>query len=164
MAENILTQDLIVNLFDYDNGFFYWKVKLSKKVIIGNKVGSIKSNKYLYTRINRKPYYIHRLIFLFHFGYMPKCIDHINGNTLDNRIENLREANSIQNACNSIIPTTNSTGIKNVDWHKNRNKWRVSLRYNGKKKTIGHFNNLELAELVAIEARNKYHGEFANHG
>ena len=40
----------------------------------------------------------------------------------------------------------------------------VDSGVNGKKKTIGYFDDIEFAELVAIEARNKYHMEFANHG
>ena len=36
-------------------------------------------------------------------------------------------------------------------------------RVNKKPKYIGVYEDLELAELVAMEARNKYHGQFANH-
>jgi hypothetical protein len=40
----------------------------------------------------------------------------------------------------------------------------VDIMVDSKKKYIGVFDDLELAELVAMEARNKYHGAFANHG
>ncbi len=61
-------------------------------------------------------------------------------------------------------PKTNKSGVKNVSWYKSLNKWVVSMRVKNTAKTIGYFDDLELAELVAIEARNKYRGEFANHG
>ena len=41
--------------------------------------------------------------------------------------------------------------------------FKVGLAVNNKFKHIGYFNNIELAELVAIEARDKYHGAFACH-
>jgi hypothetical protein len=44
------------------------------------------------------------------------------------------------------------------------NKYQVRLRINKQNTVIGHFEDLELAQLVAMEARNKYHGVYANHG
>lgn len=103
----------------------------------------------------------HRLVFFIHHGYMPKEIDHINGNRSDNRIENLREATHSQNICNIKKPKNNTIGCKNVEKH--RSKYRVSIQVNGKRIKFGNIESLELAELVAIEARNKFHGKFANH-
>jgi hypothetical protein len=40
----------------------------------------------------------------------------------------------------------------------------VHIRINRKKKNLGYYADIELAELIAIEAREKYHGTFANHG
>ena len=49
-------------------------------------------------------------------------------------------------------------------WKMNRGSNKVAGKKAGKKKHLGYFHVLELAELVAIEARDKYHKEFANHG
>ena len=98
-----------------------------------------------------------------HNGYLPEEIDHINNTPTDNRIENLREATRMQNCHNKKITTKNKTGSKNVFWVKDRKKWRVTMRVNGKVKSFGYFYDLELADLVSQEIRNKYHNQFANH-
>jgi len=65
------------------------------------------------------------LIFLYHHGYLPKFVDHIDGNKKNNRIENLREATKSQNAMNQKVSTRNTSGIKGVMWHKRDKKWFV---------------------------------------
>ena len=93
--------------------------------------------------------------------YMPKEVDHIDGNSLNNKIENLREANRSENVCNIGIKKTNTSGYKGVHWDKARNKWMVTVQKNKKIVFNKRFEDLELAVLVAEEARNKYHKEFA---
>ena len=85
-------------------------------------------------------------------------IDHINGIASDNRIENLRLANNADNAKNRNPRKTN-TGVRNVSFVNN--KYRVAIQSNNDKIYCGAFDNLELAELVAMEARDKFHGKFA---
>ncbi len=99
-----------------------------------------------------------------HYGYLPNYIDHINNISTDNRIENLREANKSENNYNSKLRITNVSGAKNVCWNKKQKKWIVSLGVNNQIKYFGSFNDFELADLVAIEARSKYHKQFANNG
>jgi len=96
-------------------------------------------------------------------GYLPKVVDHINGNTQDNRIENLRAATYTENQRNSRINKNSSSGVKNVVWHKQRQKWSVRILVNKKTKSFGLYDDIELADLVAQEARNKYFGSFARH-
>ena len=68
---------------------------------------------------------------------------------------------NLQNAYNTKIRTNNTSGVKGVSWHKKDKKWRVRVCVDGVNNFIGNFDDLELAELVAIEARDKYHGKFA---
>ena len=164
MTEQIITKELLDELFEYKDGSLYWKIKISKKIIIGNKAGSARKDGYSAIRINKKRYYVHRLIFLIHNGYLPDILDHIDNNPLNNKIENLREVTLIQNAQNSKLGKDNTSGIKNVSWNKVKDKWVVHIRINRKKKNLGYYADIELAELIAIEAREKYHGTFANHG
>lgn len=44
---------------------------------------------------------------------------------------------------------------------KHQKKWAVTLQFNGKTKHIGVFEDLEFADLVAQEARDKFHGKYA---
>ena len=85
-------------------------------------------------------------------------VDHINGNKSDNSWENLRAATQSENMCN--IPSKDI--VRGVYFNKKTQKWVVSISKNNVRYNIGSFTDLELAELVAIEAKDKYHKEFAN--
>lgn len=158
-----MNKELLCELFDYKNGELYWKSNRGK-VKAGSIAGRLATGTYKQVKINYQSYLNHRLIFLMHHGYMPDYVDHINGNKTDNRIENLREATKNQNQHNRKISTNSKSGVKGVFWHKRDKKWQVHIGTDSKLKYFGSFTDLELAKLVATEARNKYHGEYANHG
>jgi hypothetical protein len=158
----ILNKDYLNQTFEYRNGELFRKIA-RRGYAVGSKVGTKHHTGYIYVKLDGKIYSAHKLIFIMFNGYMPKVVDHIDGNPLNNKIENLRAATQQQNCWNTVTRRTNTSGIKNVSWNKESKKWKVSMRINRKMKNIGFFHDLELAELVAIEARNKYHGEFANH-
>ncbi len=84
------------------------------------------------------------------------------GDSLDNRIENLRPCENTENAWNSRISKANTSGVKGVSWNPLSSTWRVRVRANGRNMSLGCFDDFELAELVSIEARAKHHGAFAN--
>jgi len=152
-----LTREYLHELFEYKDGELFW-------VKNGKKAGTLdtQNNRYQ-VQINRKFYKLHRIIFMMFHGYMPKEIDHIDGNPSNNKVNNLRQATSSQNNYNQKMPKTNTSGIKGVSWDKNRNKWNVQVISEKKVVFQKKFDNIELAEFVAIEARNKYHGKFARH-
>ena len=157
----MITKDLVNNLFEYKDGHLYWKnITYRQTNLIGKEAGTLDNNRRQIT-IDRKHYKTHRIIFLMFNGYMPKEVDHIDGNSLNNKIENLREANRSENVCNIGIKKTNTSGYKGVHWDKARNKWMVTVQKNKKIVFNKRFEDLELAVLVAEEARNKYHKEFA---
>jgi hypothetical protein len=149
-------------LYDADSGDLFWiKDKgIAKK---GSIVGGKSNQLYLEVHLDGKKYLVHRLAWFYEYGYWPKIIDHIDGDTRNNRIVNLREVTTSQNALNKRKSKSNRCGHKNVSFKRDRNKYVVNLEVNGRMIHIGHYADLELAELVAIESRNKYHGEFARH-
>lgn len=149
-------------LFDYSDGDLIWKVS-RRRVKPGRVAGCLDRNGYLQVRIDGKAYLAHRLVYLMHNGLLPKYIDHIDGDRSNNRIENLRPCELKQNALNAKVCRSSKSGIKNVVWHSRDMKWQVAVSVHGKQKNFGYYDDVELAELVAIEARNKYHGNFARH-
>jgi len=153
-----LKREHLLSLYEYRDGSLYYKKNVSHKKI-GDLVGCLHPKGYYVTAIKARQYLIHRLIYMMHYGYMPQFIDHINNIKTDNRIENLRSTSISQNAQNCKTPKNNTSGIKGITKH--RNKWLVRISTNNKRKIIGSFDSLELAELVSLEARNKYHKDFA---
>jgi hypothetical protein len=162
---NDLTQDKVKELFEYKDGALFWKVSNNNFIQVGQKAGtSVNDSGYHIVGISGKTYRLHRIVFMYHHGYFPKNVDHIDGNRANNSIENLRPADDFQNSRNSRISKRNKSGVKGVCWANHVNKWLVQVRQGSSKKYLGLYDDLELAELVAIEARNKFHKEYANHG
>jgi hypothetical protein len=157
-----MKKDQLNQLFTYINGSIYWKTP-RKRINVGDKAGTTLSTGYRSVLIDGKRQMEHRVIFMMHHGFLPKELDHIDGNSLNNKIENLREATRSSNMQNTKLLTKNKSKCKNVYWHKISKKWKVQLSANKQRMFCGSFNDLELADLVAQEARDKYHKEFARH-
>ena len=152
----------VSELFRYEAGTLV-RIQDHANTHVGDEAGWITRYGYRALCIDRKCYLMHKLIYLLHHKTWPKVLDHINGNKLDNRIENLRPASVAQNCWNQKIKQRNTSGCKNVSWNKARHKWAVRIRVHGKVKQW-YVADLELADLLAHEARTLYHGAFANHG
>jgi len=166
----VITQEEVRKLFDYrEDGALIRKVAVGGPAgQIGRAIGSVTTGgaarpdkKYLITKIAGKHYCVHKLVYLWHHGQWPEQIDHINRDSLDNRIENMRAAEACSNMQNRKLFKNNTSGVKGVSWNKKYNKWAVYVGVNRKIKQIGYFEDLEFAELVSQEARLKYHGAFA---
>jgi hypothetical protein len=113
---------------------------------------------YIYSRLysegRRKTVYLHRWILK---GEYDLCIDHIDGNGLNNSRSNLRWCNHEQNAQNITAYRTNkSSGILGVTWDKQYKKWVGQIFPKGRRMFLGRFNNIEEAAEVVRMARVKY--------
>ena len=161
----MITQDQVKDLFDYRDGELYWKISVAhRKAKIGDKAGGVNSKGYLLTRINGVKYYNHRIIFLWHYGWVPEKIDHKDTNPSNNKIDNLRPATSFENGWNMRISKKNTSSVKGVGWDKRVKKWHVRIRFNHKLNSFGLYHDIEVAKFIAETMRYKYHGKFANHG
>lgn len=158
----LLTKEQLHKLFDYKDGQLFWKMP-KRKNKIGTLAGTVTARNYTRVQVGKKIYYAHRIIFMMHYGYLPAEIDHIDNNPANNCISNLRAASHKQNMLNRKLSSNSTSNHKNVNWKQAANKWVVRIVVAGKRKTIGYFEDIELANLVAQEARNKYHGAFARH-
>lgn len=149
-------KEVLNKLFEYRDGDLIWRSS-------GKLAGTPHDWGYYRTQIGNKLYYNHRLIFCMHHGYVPKIIDHIDGVRTNNRIENLRVATPSQNLQNSKRRIDNKSGTKGVSWDNSRSQWAVRIKVGSIYRYFGRYQDLELAELVATEAREKYHTNFVRH-
>ena len=156
----MITQGELRNLFRYEDGNLYWQEKIAYKINIGDKAGCINSRNYVTILVNKKRYQAHRLIFMFHHGYCPEFIDHIDGIRTNNKIENLRPATQSQNQWNCKVYKSNTSGVKGVYWHKSHNVWVSAITVKNKKIIVGRFKNIEDAKIAVKKARIEHHPQF----
>ena len=156
-----ITQDQLKELFDYHpDGFLVWKKQISSRAKIGEKAGAntYSPKGYRVVDLYKKTRAQHRLIFLWHHGHFPVCIDHVNGIRTDNRIENLREATNRQN-CMNRAKLANKTLPKGV--YKNGKKVCAIIRVHQKNIWLGTYTSIDDAQQAYKEAATKHFGEFA---
>lgn len=158
-----MDQARVKELFNYVDGRLVANKSISHRKQ-GSNAGWIDSNGYRRVKIEGKCYLTHRLIWLWHGNELPQFLDHIDNDPTNNRIENLRIATRRENNSNVKLRSNNTSGAKGVAWNPEMSKWHVSVQVGKRKMYFGCHEDFELAELLAIEARNKYHREFARHG
>lgn len=150
-----------VRYFDYNHGTGELRNKItrSKRAKIGSLSGNI-HKKGINVLFNLKRYKAHRIIWLMVYGDEPTDeIDHIDGNPLNNRIDNLRMVNHSENMKNQKMYSSNASGIVGVDWVSKLNKWRVRVSATH----IGVFDTL-LDAVCARKIAEYNFGFHQNHG
>lgn len=151
-------------LFHYDDGVIYWKSKSSKysRAEIGSVAGSKDKDGYIIVRVKRQTSSIHRIVWVYHNGAVPDGmeIDHIDGDILNNRIENLRVVSRSVNTRNQRKRSDNTTGVCGVTFLKDRGKFRAQVC--GVK--IGQFDTI-IEAANAVESYRIKSGNFTSrHG
>lgn len=87
--------------------------------------------------------------------------DHINGDGLDNRRENIRLATTSQNIANSKLRSTNTSGYRGVSFNKAKGKYMACIEHKGKAHNLGYYNNPEEAHEAYKARAKEIFGEFA---
>jgi len=142
-----------------DGYFLLKKLQNHNSKGIGQKAGCLKKG-YWRISIKGKQYAAHRLIWLYHNKSYPKfVIDHINGDSTDNRIENLRDVTQKTNLQN-LTKSKSNNKLGSLGVRVRGNKYLTGICIGGKSKHLGTFDTLELAELVYQEAKRKYHSGY----
>ena len=141
-----VTQELLHKLFHYEDGKLIWKESQNSKCRAGDVVGYQRPEGYVVTRIKRKQFYVHRLVFLYFHGYLPKFVDHVNHDRSDNRIENLRECTHSQNHANR-----KHSGNRGLKFRPRFGNWSVRIQFEKKQMWLGVFQTRE----EAVNAYNK---------
>ena len=154
-----LTIDQINYYFHYDreNGKLYWKNHWDKSVrtrFLHKEAGTVRLG---YRRIilGLKVYTVHRLIWFIENRSLPTMIDHINGDSLDNRIQNLRTSASRKNQQNQRRHREGK--LVGASFHKASQTWRAVVKIEGKQIYLGLFN-------TELEAHQRYVQELKARG
>lgn len=137
------------------DGVLFWKRPTANNVKPGDKAGYIGGDGYLQVRLSCQNLKCHRVVWaiLKREDPLDFSLDHINGDKLDNRIENLRKATTKQNQCNQ-------KAVKGYYFNKQEKKWKAYITLNGKTKHLGYFDTKQQAREAYLRAKEKLHGEF----
>lgn len=159
--------DFIIENFacDYDTGEVYSKQEC-RKIIPYVSASGVRRNeepsKYYKFSFKGKKFLLHRVLYISKHRLITDVVDHINGNTLDNRIYNLRGVSHRENSLNRKLSSLNSSGTTGVHLAKN-GKYIASITISGKKIWLGAFAEIEDAKTARMNAEIE-NGFHENHG
>lgn len=146
-------------IYNPDTGDLTRRVDRSSNATSGKRAGCVAPDGYQTVRISGRAYKVHRLIWLIVLGSWPEgYIDHIDGDTSNNRWNNLRIATHQQNTANAKRRKDNSTGYKGVKKLGGRFQARLG---SGGRIHIGTFDTAEDAHRAYINAARSKYGNFA---
>ena len=149
---------------DTENGIVYWASRPSNRVLVGQEAGTEKEQldgkKYWVISLDYRKIKRSHLIYLFVHGFQCKQqIDHINGDSLDDRAVNLRAATITQNAWNHkpVARRINlPTGVRN-----SLGRYQARITVNKKVIYLGVYDTPEEAAIIYQQKRKEYYGEYA---
>jgi hypothetical protein len=169
MRSPALNAEEVNRLLREEDGILFWRVKRGN-MRVGTLAGSIvrrqmpNAKPYAIVRIHKRTYMVANVVWLLHVGRWPEgIIDHQDGNTMNNKIGNLRDVTQAENTKNMALSRRNTSGITGVAWHKGSGKWRAYIRGPGGIRHLGLFENIEAAAEARKTAQAAL-GYHPNHG
>jgi hypothetical protein len=164
-VSNLQDQQRALRLFEYDpyTGTLTWRISRGG-ISAGSKAGSSEKTGYALVPFKGRKVMTHRIIWLIHYGYWPKYIDHIDHNRKNNRLSNLREVLSkVEQGQNMKQSAANTSGVTGVKFCKQTGKWRATIRVNGNDIHLGRFRDFGKAVEARLNAEIEYDFH-PNHG
>ena len=161
-----LKQDFLRSIYDYDEKIGRLRYKNTTRYHqAGDIAGYVKQSGYRFIKINKSEYPEHNIIWIWHFGYIPKgkIIDHKNQVKDDNRTWNIAPATYAENSKNIPMSKRNDSGVVGVSYDKKTNTWRVRINVNYNEILWGRYTTIDAARLHRMEAL-KYFGFSPLHG
>lgn len=147
--------------FDLQAGKAYWKTSAGGQTV-GAEVKYRHKSGYAYVQVDRMRFSLHRAIWAIANGFWPeRTIDHIDGDTLNNAISNLRLASFAENCLNRKKYKNNQSGEVGVS--RKHGKWAAQVNKGGKSHYLGLFDTKEAASAAYKAAATALHGEFSRH-
>lgn len=146
--------------FNTNRGFL-----ISKTVYTGQPAGKGGGvpNRHMIIKINQERFVVSRVVYAIIHGIDPGAleIDHIDGNTLNNRVDNLRLATRQENARNKAKPANNTSGRIGVTWCDRTSKWMAQICHNQVNLFLGRYDNKKDAIAAREKAEIEHHREYS---
>ena len=162
--EGLLSCEQLRDVLSYctETGIFTWKQSRTP-VKAGQQAGGISGSGYRRIVIDGRAYQASHLAWLYVHGKWPPAVemDHKDGDTLNDRIDNLRPATSSQNSANTRKPITNTSGYKGVTWNRRVGKWQSQIKVGGRSIYLGIYGNAEDAHAAYVAISRELRGDFA---
>jgi hypothetical protein len=152
--ETIISKEI----FEIIKGF-NWNVQKSNNTNYARRGVRDKAN----NGEKRKIYHVHRVVWEFYKGPIPEgfTVDHIDGDGLNNLIENLRLATCQEQNMNRRKQSRKASGYIGVRWMEKDKIWAAQIRVSKKGIHLGSFRSAEEAAKARDEAAKIYQGRFA---
>jgi len=148
-------------------GAFIWRYQPTARKewnsrYAGTRAGTLHSEGYRQIQLYGRFYFAHRLAFLWMTGkWPPVWVDHRDTDRSNDAWTNLRPATYSQNARNSQLRSSNTSGFKGAYWDKHKGYWGAAIRANGPTRFLGYYDTAEKAAAAYIKAAKRLYGEFA---
>lgn len=139
-----------------------WNAKFAGKIAGGKSTLTHRTSSQWVIGVDNRKYLAHRLAWFHHYGAWPALsVDHLDTDSCNNRISNLREATDTQNKANCGPRANNRSGFKGVTWHRQTGKWFARIAANGEHHYLGLFETAEEAHAAYEAAARVHFGHFA---
>lgn len=160
MDEQELLAELILYLkYEPESGDLFWKQTDSNRIRVGDKAGYVGKDGRISIRFKGKLYKAHRIIWLLTYGKWPdNVIDHIDGNSSNNRLSNLRDIpQSVNTQNNRKARSNNTSGFLGVSTRDDMGKFQAKIQLMGKVICLGTFLTPEEAHTAYLAVKRKLH-------